>query len=82
MRNNLVDMVMKMKFGIKKYSQVLNGIGPGYGGLTEFIIIEKHVSFPGEGYNFTFTEVIMYLAVHQPCIELMSDCSRLQFSGD
>jgi hypothetical protein len=48
MRKNMVDMVMKMKFRIKKYSHVFNRIGPGYGGLTKFIIIDQYVGFPGE----------------------------------
>jgi hypothetical protein len=47
----MVDVVMEMKFRIKKYSQVFNG------GLTKFIIIDQYVGFPGEGYNFSFTDV-------------------------
>jgi hypothetical protein len=35
----MVDVGMKIKFRIEKYSQVSNGVGPGYGGLTKFIII-------------------------------------------
>jgi hypothetical protein len=52
MRKNMVHEVMKLKFIIQKYSQVFNRIGPGYGGLTKFIIVDKYVGFPGEGYNY------------------------------
>jgi hypothetical protein len=37
----MVDVAMKMKFRIEKYSQVSNGVGPGYGGLTKFIIVDQ-----------------------------------------
>jgi hypothetical protein len=59
-----------MEFIINKYSQVFNGVDLGYGGLAKFIIIDKYLIFPGEGHNFSFTGA--ELAVHQPCIELMS----------
>jgi hypothetical protein len=49
MRKNMVDVIMKLKFRIKKYSQVFNRIGPGYGGLTKFVIIDQYVGVPGEG---------------------------------
>jgi hypothetical protein len=57
MRKNMVDVVIKMKFNINKYSEVFNRVGPGYGGLAKFIIIDQYVCFPGEGYNFGFTDV-------------------------
>jgi hypothetical protein len=47
----MVDVFMKMKFSINKYSQVFSTVGPGYGGLAKFIL-----GFPG-GYNFRFTGV-------------------------
>jgi hypothetical protein len=37
----MVHVRMKMKFRVEKDSQVSNGVGPGYGGLTEFIIIDQ-----------------------------------------
>jgi hypothetical protein len=64
----MVDVVMKLKFGIKKYFQVLNGVGPGYGGLTQFIIIDKHVRFPGEGYNFSFTDAEYHVVNSAPTL--------------
>jgi hypothetical protein len=55
MRKNMVDVVMIIKFGIKKYSQVFKNVGPGYG-QTKFVIIDQYVGFPGEGCNFSFTD--------------------------
>jgi hypothetical protein len=64
----MVDMVMKVKFRIKKYSQVFNRIGPGYGGLTKFIIIDQCVGFHGEGYNFSFTDVEYHIVGSAPTL--------------
>jgi hypothetical protein len=55
MRENLVVMFMEMKFRINKYSQVFYRLGPGYRGLTKFIIVDQYTGFPGEGYNFSLT---------------------------
>jgi hypothetical protein len=68
MRTNMVGVVMKLKFGIKKYSYVLNRIGPGYGVLTKFIIIDQYVGFPGEGYNFSFTDVELHIVNSAPTL--------------
>jgi hypothetical protein len=70
MRKNMVDLVMKTKFRIKKYSQVLNRIGPGYGGLAKFIIIDQYVDFPGEGYtrNFSITDVEFHIVSSAPTL--------------
>jgi hypothetical protein len=56
-RENIVDMVMQMKFSVNKYSQVFYRVGPGYRGLAKFIIVDQSLGFPGEGYNFSFTDV-------------------------
>jgi hypothetical protein len=45
MRKNMVDVVMKLKFRIKIYSQVYNIVGSDHGGLTKFIIINQKVGF-------------------------------------
>jgi hypothetical protein len=75
----MVDVVMKMKYNINKYSQVFYRFGPVYGGLTKFVIIHQYVGFPGEEYSSILLMLsFIQLAVHQPCTELMSDCSRLQ----
>jgi hypothetical protein len=50
-------MIMEIKFSISKYSQVFNRVSPGYRGLAKFIIIDQYFGFPGEGYNFSFTDV-------------------------
>jgi hypothetical protein len=50
-------MVIKMKFSINKYSQIFNTVGPGYEGLAKSMNVDQYVSFPGEGYNFSFTDV-------------------------
>jgi hypothetical protein len=52
----MVDVVMKMKFRINTYSQVYNRVSLGYEGLTKFTIIHQYIGFPGEGYNFRFTD--------------------------
>jgi hypothetical protein len=53
----MVDVVMKKKFSINRYSQAFNRVGPGYGGFTHFIIMDQYVGFPGEGHNFSFTDI-------------------------
>jgi hypothetical protein len=68
MKKNMVDVVMKMKIRIKKYSQVLNRIGPGYGGFTKYIIIDQYVGLPGEGYNFSFTDVEYHIVSSAPAL--------------
>jgi hypothetical protein len=82
----MVDVVMKMKFSINKCSHVFNRVSQCYGGLPKFIITDHYVGFPGEVVKdvtlvlltFSFIE----LPVHHPRIELILDCSTLQFSGD
>jgi hypothetical protein len=55
-RENIVDMVMEMKFSITIHSQVFYGVGPSYRRLPKFIIVDQYVGFPGEGYNFRFRD--------------------------
>jgi hypothetical protein len=57
MRETIIDVVMEMEFNVNKYSQVFYSVGPGYRGLTKFIVVDQYVGFPGEGYNFSFTDV-------------------------
>jgi hypothetical protein len=71
----MVNIVMKIKFIINTYSQVFKGVGPGYGELAKFIILGQNVGFPGETSLLLMLDFIQ-LAVHQPCKELMPDCSR------
>jgi hypothetical protein len=68
MRKNMVDVVMKLKFRIGKCSQVFNIIGSGYRGLTKFIIIDQYVGFPGEGYNFSFTDAEYHIVSNAPTL--------------
>jgi hypothetical protein len=56
----MVYVVMKMKFSINTYSQVLNGVFPVYGELAKFIFIDHYVGFSGEGRNFSFIDVKFY----------------------
>jgi hypothetical protein len=58
----MVDVVMRMKFRIKKYSQVFNG------GLTKFIIIDHYVGFLEEGHNFSFTDVEYHVVSSAPTL--------------
>jgi hypothetical protein len=53
----MIGVVMKMKFSVNKYSQVFYRVGPDYRGLAKFIVVDQYVGFPGEGYNFSFTDV-------------------------
>jgi hypothetical protein len=75
----MVDVVIKIKFRIKKYFQVFNGIRPGYRRLTKHIIIDQYIDFPWDKYIIliSFMLSIIQLAVHEPCTELMSDCNTL-----
>jgi hypothetical protein len=52
----MVDMDMKMKFSINKYSQLFNRVGPGYRGVAEFIIVDQYVGFLGKEYDLSFTD--------------------------
>jgi hypothetical protein len=47
---------MKMKFSINNNSKLFNRVGPGYRVLRKYTIIDQYVGFPGEGYNFSFTD--------------------------
>jgi hypothetical protein len=61
-------MVMEMKFSINKYSQVFCKAGLGYRGLAKFIIIDKYVGFPGEEYNFSFTDAEFHTVSSAPTL--------------
>jgi hypothetical protein len=62
----MVDVVMKMKFSINKYSQLFNRAGPGYRGMAKFIITDQHVGFLGKGYNFNFTDAELHIFISAP----------------
>jgi hypothetical protein len=62
-----VDMALKMKFRVNKYSQVFNRVGPGYVRLAKFININQYVSFPG-GYNFSSTAVEFHTVSSAPTL--------------
>jgi hypothetical protein len=66
---------MKMKFRIKKYFLVFNGVCPGSGRWTEFIIVDQYVSFLGEGYNVSFTDVGYHRVGSAPSLYIESDYS-------
>jgi hypothetical protein len=68
MRKNMVDVVVKMKFIINQYSQHFNKVGPVYGGLEKCIIIDQCVGFPGEGYNFSLTDVEFHTVSSAPTL--------------
>jgi hypothetical protein len=53
----MLQVVLKMRSPISKYSPVFNRVGPGYGGFEKFVIVDQYVGFPGERYNFSFTDV-------------------------
>jgi hypothetical protein len=73
MRENIVDMVMEMKFSINKYSQVFYRVGPGYRGLAKLMIVDLNVGFPGKDITLVLLMLsFIQLTMHQPCIELMS----------
>jgi hypothetical protein len=66
MRENIIDVVMEIKFSVNKHSQAFYRIGPSYRGLAKFIIIDQHVGFPGEGYGFSFTDVEFHTVTNAP----------------
>jgi hypothetical protein len=41
----MLHVVTKMKISINKYSQVFHRVGPSYGGMTKFIIVDHYVVF-------------------------------------
>jgi hypothetical protein len=45
MRENIVYMVMEIKFGINKYSEVLYRVGPVYRRLAKTLIVDPYVVF-------------------------------------
>jgi hypothetical protein len=61
---------MNMKFIINKYSQVFNRVGPSYGGLAKFKIID--FGFPGEGYNFCFTDAAFHRVCNAPTLHRLN----------
>jgi hypothetical protein len=63
----MVDMVMKMKFIIVKYSQIFNRVGPGYGGLVKFTIVDQYVTFLQKD----ITLVLLMLSFTQQCVNLV-----------
>jgi hypothetical protein len=68
MRENTVDMVKEMKFSVNKYSRVFYRVGPGYRELAMFIIINQYAGFPGEGYNFSFTNAEFHTVSNAPAL--------------
>jgi hypothetical protein len=48
--------------------QVFNRVGPDYEGLTNFIIIDQYFGFPGEGYNFNFTDAEFHAVGSAPTL--------------
>jgi hypothetical protein len=44
LRKYTVDMILEMKFGNQKYSQVSNRVGSAYRGLPDFILLDKYLS--------------------------------------
>jgi hypothetical protein len=52
----MVDVVVKIKFNIKTYSQIFNRVGQGYGGVAKFLFTDQYVSY-GEVHYFSFTDV-------------------------
>lgn len=51
------DMIMKIKFRIKKYSQVFNSVSMWYSGLSTFTLVDQEVLFSREGCNFSFINI-------------------------
>jgi hypothetical protein len=58
--------VIKIKFNINKYSYIFNSVLPGYRVLTYFIIMNQYLNFPGERYNYSFTDIEFYIINSSP----------------
>jgi hypothetical protein len=79
----MVDVVVKIKFTVNKYSQAFNRVSPVYGGMAEFIIIDQYVHVPGGGYNFRFTDVEFHTVSSATTLHrVMSNYCRLHSSGN
>jgi hypothetical protein len=39
LRKYLIDIIVEIKFRIKKYGQVFNGVGTGHAGVTKLILV-------------------------------------------
>jgi hypothetical protein len=63
MRKNMVDVVMKVKFSINKYSLVWV-----MEDWPSFIIIDQYFGYRGEGHNFSFTDVELHIVSSAPTI--------------
>jgi hypothetical protein len=68
MRKEVVYMVMKMKFGINKYSEVFYSVGPVYRRLAKIVIVNQHVGFLREGYYLSFTGVEFHTVSNAPTL--------------
>jgi hypothetical protein len=74
MKEETVYMVTEMKFGINKYSEVFYRVGPVYRRLTKTVIVNQYAVFLQKDVTLVLlTLSFIQLAMHQPCIELMSD---------
>jgi len=61
---------MEIGFRIHKYSQVFDRISGRCKGLTEFVIINKYITFPSESYVYSLLNLnFIKLRVHHPRIE-------------
>jgi hypothetical protein len=82
----LVDVVVKMKFSINKYSHVFNRAGPGYGGMSKFINIDQYIAFPRQGYNFNFADAEFHTVsiaptLHRVYVRLKKIAVLRRFNG-
>jgi hypothetical protein len=68
MREYIVNMVMEMEFGINKYSEAFHRVGLVYRRLAKFIVVDKYICFPREGYNFSFTDVEFHAVSNSPTL--------------
>jgi hypothetical protein len=46
----MINVIVEVMFSINNYSQIFYRIGTEYRGLSEFVIKEHYINFPGQGY--------------------------------
>jgi hypothetical protein len=68
MREKIVDMVMDMKFGINKYSEIFYRVGPVYKRLAKTVVVDQFVGFLRYGYNFSFTDAEFHTVSNAPTL--------------
>lgn len=69
MRKYVVNLIMKKKHRITKYSCVLSRFSICYRGKSNFILVDKYVSLSWEGYNSGCINTDLYIVRSAPTLK-------------